>query len=501
MKKKAIFTLSLIGAFVLPVVTMIPICLYLINNKFSNTPISDGTSQDKPINPDNPNVPDVPSNSDGSIKYENKVNPITDGSYAFSTYDKVNDSINYSIGPTNVPPSSGVESAINLTRGYLYSDLQALQAKRTLGINFLHSTGINSGTAWILDYKLTSDNSYPLTWYFGTNAHVLDNLKVPNDTISPERYEKNDSTYNTQFVEFVTLNDFTLDQEMGNSSGKYYTRTKINPIDGNNNTRAKTVFIGNDYLKTSPSMYSKTERWQKYEEYADFAVMEFTFDNVEQARLITHNYADNIDNQFKYKKESLLAKQENIKSDNYSIVGFPAVINNPYLSTIAINRPAPVPLEQKRIGSNLGTSPYYNSYYDKKGAFDAALSLSYFGYSYEISKSEFIEEYYLSWGLMYPCDYSHLSAGSSGSLFIDLDGYALGVYFASDERASMGLVQALYSEGFDYQGSFGKYNLEGYDLIDGGFPNQKKSYRDGLIQLYGNSNDFKTNLYPNGINR
>lgn len=82
----------------------------------------------------------------------------------------------------------------------------------------------------------------------------------------------------------------------------------------------------------------------------------------------------------------------------------------------------------------------------------------------------------------------------------DSDGYTYGIHFASDQNASIGLVSALYCEGFDYQGSFGKYNLDGYDLIDGGFINQKKSYKDSLIQLYGNQN-IKTNLYPNGINR
>ena len=85
---------------------------------------------------------------------------------------------------------------------------------------------------------------------------------------------------------------------------------------------------------------------------------------------------------------------------------------------------------------------------------------------------------------------------------VDKDGWTMGIHFAGDFKASTGFTSALYSEGFDYQGAFGKYNLQGYDLIDGNrdgnHPNQKHSYRTNILKIYGDN--VKTNLYPNGFN-
>ncbi|OYD26505.1 DUF31 family putative serine protease [Mycoplasma testudineum] len=33
-----------------------------------------------------------------------------------------------------------------------------------------------AGTAWVLDYIKPSDDTYPLTWFFGTNLHVIINM-------------------------------------------------------------------------------------------------------------------------------------------------------------------------------------------------------------------------------------------------------------------------------------------------------------------------------------
>ena len=127
--------------------------------------------------------------------------------------------------------------------------------------------------------------------------------------------------------------------------------------------------------------------------------------------------------------------------------------------------------------------------------FDASLGLSFFGMDYRQAYS--LNRWYNSWGLTYPIDYSNLEAGSSGSMLRDKEGYTVGIYFASDGRASIGLAQALYCEGFNYQGKYGKLNLEGYDLIEGGFPNQKISYKDNLKLIYGDN--YKTHLFPNGL--
>ncbi|MFL0973860.1 hypothetical protein, partial [Mycoplasmopsis synoviae] len=57
---------------------------------------------------------------------------------------------------------------------------------------------------------------------------------------------------------------------------------------------------------------------------------------------------------------------------------------------------------------------------------------------------------------------------------------------------------AFRSEGESYNGFYGKYQLEEYDLIYGGGKNQRTSYRQALESLDAN---IKTALFPNGINK
>lgn len=131
--------------------------------------------------------------------------------------------------------------------------------------------------------------------------------------------------------------------------------------------------------------------------------------------------------------------------------------------------------------------------------FDAAIGLSFFGYDYREAYS--LTTNYINWGLIYPVDYGSLGKGSSGSMLMDKEGYTMGIHYAADFPASTGFSIALYNEGFSYNGAFNKYNLEGYDLIngnvDGKFPNQRKSYRQSLKQLKGAN--FKTKLFPQGL--
>ena len=68
-------------------------------------------------------------------------------------------------------------------KSIVYNQTEANQLKNTFSLGFKSCGGAAGfGTGWILDYKLTEDNSYPTTWYFATNSHVIHNLKVKNDT-------------------------------------------------------------------------------------------------------------------------------------------------------------------------------------------------------------------------------------------------------------------------------------------------------------------------------
>ncbi|WAM06381.1 hypothetical protein ONA23_05320 [Mycoplasmopsis cynos] len=57
---------------------------------------------------------------------------------------------------------------------------------------------------------------------------------------------------------------------------------------------------------------------------------------------------------------------------------------------------------------------------------------------------------------------------------------------------------AFRSEGYDYKGLYGSYNLPQYDLIYGGGKDQSKSYREEMKKLYESKN-VKTELFPDGF--
>lgn len=516
-KKRLIVGLSI--AAIIP--TVFPITYYVIAPYATNNNVS---SDSKPNGDNSTNIPGnengsgnenssggsssntnkLPSNINTSY-FKNNLDPIDDGSYAFATYDSSDGKIIPSIGPSRTGPSNGVQSEVKLSEGKLYDNVDINQSKRTFALAFNSANGnITRGTGWILDYKTPENNEYPTTWYFATNVHVLQNLRVKDDKVSLTKYD----SYNaTKTICFTTIRSPEINKDYYNNynRGDLYINEYVNAVNSDGTQNFKTIFMGTDFLKTTPGMYSDGAQWKNNQEYTDFAVMEVKFKDQEQAKIITANYANDKNNQFKYKKESLALNQSYQDNHTFRVLGYPALLPNLYYNaytSLFLNVPKNSISNDSSKYRKLGTTPWYNTFYGKKGIFDAALGLSFFGFNYRISNDYMTPEeeiqHFCSWGLVYPIDCGNLGPGSSGSMMMDDDGYTWGIHFAADDRASTGLAQALYCEGFSYQGKFGNYNLEGYDLIEGGFPNQSKSYKDGLKDLYGSN--FKTNLFPNGLN-
>lgn len=434
--------------------------------------------------------------------FTNNADPITNGSqYALSTPGTNGEDINLPEPGVGFPtiPGDDVIKDFQQSKSIVYTQTEVNQLKNTFSLGFT-SRGTGFGTGWILDYKLTEDNSYPTTWYFATNSHVIHNLKVKNDTITPDRYEiENEPFHNTKEVCLETVKNPQIGKEFGTSrkNPENFIR-KFVPAD-----KVKTIFIGNDFLTTSPKNFTKDPKWQDMEEYIDFAVMEVTFSSPEEAKEITQDYVSDTSRHFKYKKESLLKNPNNIKDNYFSVLGFPTLDNNSYWreTQLMSSRPADKdnkPLVEQDKLTSLSKSNHYKNFQGNNnyGIIDAAIGLSYLTYSYRQNYS--LTTTFTQWGLMYASNYANLGEGSSGSMLMDKDGYTWGIHFGGDPNAQVGISVALYCEGFNYGGKFGKYNLEGYDLIEGGFPNQKTSYKQNLKKLYGQN--IKTKLFPNGLN-
>lgn len=502
-KKQKIFIISSISlaiAAILPVAIVVPVLT--VNSIKNNNNSSNGNGSGNG-NANSGNVDNI-----DNVQYQHSADPIY-GKESFVKYDSSTKLLSSVSTQSPTHPSSGIQENALSSHSKLFDEMDIKQSKRTFSLMFM-STNSNRamGTGWILDYKIPENkDEYPTTWYIATNAHVIQNLKVKDDKITPERYES-DNFYNTNLVRFITIADPKTDTDYGNTKdqGNLYKSVSVDAIAKDGTPNFKTVFIGNDFLKTSPKQYFSNIT--EGEEYADFAVMEVKFPDADTAKYITSDYASDTTNQFKYKKESLLVDKSYKDKHSFRVMGYPALNtvefdSKNYYSTPYLNKPAEsVNINNTLKERSLANTSSYNTFNGFSGAFDANISLSFLGYNYRLnhnnpSQIESTEHYY-SWGLGYAVNYAGFDPGSSGSMLMDDDGYTWGIHFGADSKAVVGLSQALYCEGFSYNNKLGNYNLAGYDLIEGGFPLQSKSYKDGLKTLYGNS--FKTNLFPNGLN-
>nr|WP_307935699.1 hypothetical protein [Mycoplasmopsis bovis] len=78
----------------------------------------------------------------------------------------------------------------------------------------------------------------------------------------------------------------------------------------------------------------------------------------------------------------------------------------------------------------------------------------------------------------------------------------IAVFHTANNSAKTGLAATFRSYGYDYKGLFGDYKLPAYDLIYGGAPGQKNSYRDALEKKYKkNGKQYKTNLFQKGFSK
>ncbi|MEG0991893.1 MAG: DUF31 family protein [Malacoplasma sp.] len=432
-------------------------------------------------------------------------------------------------GPNKTVPGDGITPRAVLLKGRLPNQKYVDLAKKSYALE-IYNGAPKTGTTWILDYKLSEDNSYPKTWYFGTNAHVLDDLMIKNNIGKPDNFanwipEKNGfPAFNTSAINLLNINDPNTTTLYRDSYQPGWNRYRIdlsvpNPISGGpqfwegyymENPTVKTIFLGEDFLSTDPkdcldlkySTEPKYQRWVNNKEYADFAVLEINFATSQEAQTITNDYANlPQENKFKYRQTDLI--QDYIKKEQY-VVSFPIYGNDSGTKELYVNKTLESFQSGDKTGGELGTSPFYSTFKSKPAILDGGVGMSYFGttiesYDNKSATPKPVQNYFNTWGLFYQLNYANLTPGASGSLVMDEDGYSTGILLGSDQNASIGSMQAFYSSGYSYNGYYGKYDLPAYDLIRGGGPTQTKSYYDGLVQIYGKSPTFKTNLFPNGL--
>lgn len=453
-----------------------------------------------------------------SVPSSNKA-PVIDGlqlksaktlkEHAMSYYTSEKNGLHLPLNPqTNTTPGNQIKPKIPLRTGVV-PQAYKMQARQTFGIRFnaANSVPIGRGSAWILDYQIKDFETYPLTWYFATNAHVIDNLSVENKYY-PWLYNKNKPLATFEIISVSQSNLLPNgDADVSSSVNGYQYETEF--LSANN---VKPIFIGTDYLNTTPIDYvqSNVDKWFYYDkkinnhktvrtpkqEYADFAVIEVTFENKQQAQKITHDYF-NWDEKNKFSFNTTNPFSEQFQKVQTSHLGY-IPLNYSSSTTIMINQNKDGSSTTNNRSSNLGTSPWYTIFENRNGIKDGLISMPWFGY--EFSKSEYNTPYVTS-GLLLSTDGSAMAGGASGSATIDQNGNILGAFFASDDTASTGLTQLLWSPEFHYGGVYGDYYLPAYNLISGTpktHQNQSHSYLTQLRLIYHNNN-IKTRLFPYGI--
>ncbi|MBN0970621.1 Ig-specific serine endopeptidase MIP [Mycoplasma phocoeninasale] len=413
--------------------------------------------------------------------------------------------------------------------------------------NYILST---HGTMWTMDFAKRIDGKYPTKWYFGTNMHVADTFtdKVINIAFSNI---KNNVGINTKLP---LLNG---DRSSDFFNSYYLELDKAEKGAANVVFEAKDFL---DVDPAEYLVKEQKEKYKNFKEMLDFAVIEIDFEKLskskpaefkdveEWVRAITHNYADKTERHIKFLSESYLKNYDKAKysldinkaikenSDTFYIVGYPISTNDWGLkmyvdkdydirtrrfkkslwingessffeSTGLVAKPndgSPITPEQfkqesgDRFSSNLG----FRTFGDKPGLLDAFIGFPKISNEkkndfYTKNNKDGTKSYFINFGLEYSPRHFSPEPGASGSVIRNQKNELIGVFHSKNAATSSGLAAAFRSEGFNYEGLYGKYNLPQYDLIYGGAIGQKNSYLKALKDKYGES--FTTNLFQNGV--
>lgn len=441
--------------------------------------------------------------------------------------------------PLKSVPAPGIQQPYqNGLARILPNPIYSKLAKRTFAISLINrDMGVTSGTAWILDFKKTADNSPPTHFFFATNAHIWSYFLHKNDANGP--YGQRDFEKETEFLSLTHILPEQAPEgtKLPTTVDKKVFAEALLSIEA---AQIRTVFMGLDFLKSSPADWTDDPNFKHAEEMADIAIFEVIF-SPESLK----NYMSTYNLSFEEAVEQITGAYHRLpasqqfhavdSSQFFSnaaslfltkkifVLGYPASRFDDFIDPIKdgelestklysrslwVNKPKELwdaTLEDLRWkeGWGVSASRSYRSFMHKPGIIDLCIIAP--NLSYSIGNTAFFELKYknnqrkrfLHYGLAYVLDSFAAPSGSSGSPVINDNFEFFGLHTASDTAASLGLVTALNSPGFNYSGYYGKYNLEAYDLIYGGFPNQKFSYKQALAQLY--SPEFQTNIFPNGV--
>ncbi|BAW18460.1 hypothetical protein MBVG596_0879 [Mycoplasmopsis bovigenitalium] len=408
------------------------------------------------------------------------------------------------------------------------------------------------GTMWIMDYEIPEGNKkYPTKWYFGTNSHVAKMVKESTlDAMSITFINNKDVGLMTKFRITGLDSNFTRigwsGQEIKNAVSRIFDATDYL------NSKPANFLSPEDKTK-----------YKDVEEMIDFAVIEVDFEKLaslktgswsnmnvppvpadaqELAKMVTNDYYSRPDDKkIKFLKESYLKNHKpadwSLKGkqpdhvDQLFAVGYPSSKDDYFLRRYydddqisqkhlwqslwvnsdyrfyepdAVQEGGKPSFSEERLksGNFLSYQIGLRSFTDKPGVNDAFIVAPIRGQDlYETYDDQGKLKKYFNTGLQYMLRHYTPIGGSSGSSVRNQRNEVIGAHSTIYTFAGTDFVAALRSEGYDYKGAFGKYNLPQYDLIYGGGRDQKNSYLDSLMKKYNNGKTIKTWLFQNGATK
>lgn len=408
------------------------------------------------------------------------------------------------------------------------------------------------GTMWIMDYEIPADGKYPTKWYFGTNSHVARLMAEPTLKGMSITFINNQDVGILSKFRITGMDDnFT---RIG-WSGKNVKDAVSRVFDATDYLNTSPT----DYLTDDDK-----KKYQNVEEMIDFAVIEVDFTKLLQtetgafsnakpvevpniaqdlAKLVTNNYFNRSDDKkVKFLSKSYLTdysaadrKITGVQPNNIDqlfALGYPSAkedffllkqryenhdqiaqmklwqslwVNSDYrfYDQLPAQEGAPLSIDENKLksGNYLSYQIGMRSFTNKPGINDAFIVSPIRGdelYSTYNDKKQLKQ--YFNTGLQYMLRHFSPIGGSSGSSVRNQKNEVIGVHSTIFKNVGIDFVAALRSEGYNYQGAFGKYNLPQYDLIYGGGKEQKNSYLESLIKKYGEKG-IKTWLFKNGASK
>lgn len=360
-------------------------------------------------------------------------------------------------------------------------------------------TSCDVGTGWVLDYIIPKDGTYPTTWFFATNAHVLKNFQfgsnpynqeLPISLEETEKLRKQNTKRNTKLFDKPACEEsrrtgyssFNLDY---GDDGK----TNLRDHDAISTSKMKEpelFYMPINFFDKSSSNWAPKDGKDYYK---DFAVIKIEFEDAKYAEEATNNfynkYKPSTTDGLDLSKDELMSRYDlnelALLNTNFYSLGYPDLEKQGQKFAKKSNWNESTGQASLISFGHEGITPRIGNAHGLplKGHISANIR--------EVQNSGSVLNWggknLYSFGYEYLIDNMPLGSGASGSLVTDKDGNVLGIYSNHYPRINQGVVVPLRSSGID-----GDLQPQ-YDLIRG-TKGQSSSYRQQFEAHFSGEDSF-----------